>query len=48
MAGEALGTESQEEAGQGAYDDEVQEGLRFSSKPLAPCVREAGGELGWG
>lgn len=27
----------------GACDDEVQEGLRFSSKPLAPCVREAGG-----
>lgn len=46
MAGEALGTESQEEAGQGACDDEVQEGLRFSSRPLAPCVREAGVELG--
>lgn len=36
MTGEALGTESQEEeeAGQGAWDDEVQEGLGFSSKPL--------------
>lgn len=48
MAGEALGTESQEEAGQGACDDEVQEGFRFSSKSLAPCVREGGAGLGGG
>lgn len=31
MTGEALGTESQEEAGQGAWDDEVQDGWVLDS-----------------